>query len=92
MGLDDDQSRIITSEVNGFTWKGPDVRRTPAGKFSYGHLPPGLTKATIELVRDNARNRDLSVVDRDDEYLSQRVRNFRKEMQQGKEPDKDRER
>ena len=92
LGLDHDRSWIITSEVNHFTWKGPDVRRTPEGDFAYGHLPPGLTKAAIEQVRNLARDRELSVVNRDDEELKKRVREMRENRKNWKGTDRDRER
>ena len=92
LGLDHERSWIITSEVNCFTWKGPDVRRTPEGDFAYGHLPPGLTKVAIEQVRDLARDRELSVVNRDDEELKKRVREMRESKLSRKDRDRDRER
>lgn len=75
--LDDDRSWIITSEVNRFTWKGPDIRKTQSGEFSYGFLPHGLIKDTITQFRDNARQRSLGVVDRDDEELLKKMRQYK---------------
>ena len=74
LGLDDDQSWLITNEVNRFTWRGPDVVKTQSDRFAYGYLPRNLTKAAIERVRENARGRNMGVVDRDDEELKKRVR------------------
>jgi hypothetical protein len=92
LALDYERLWIITQEVNRFTWKGPDVQKSPSGKFAYGHLPPGLTTDAIRQVRDHARERALSVVDRDDEELNKRVREFQKSMRSGKNRDTDRER
>lgn len=72
--LDHERSWVITNEVNRFTWKGPDVRATPSGEFAYGYLPASFTKAIIQLIRENAGNRQLGIVERDDEYLKQQTR------------------
>lgn len=77
--LDDDQSWLITSEVNRFTWRGPDVVETQSDRLAYGYLPYSLTKAAVQQVKENARDRSLDVVDRDDEELKQRVRAMRRE-------------
>ena len=62
--LDNQPSWIITSEVNLFEWKGPDVRRTQAGEFAYGYLPHRLIQAVIKQVKDNARKHSLDIVER----------------------------
>ncbi len=90
--LDDDQSWIITREVNRFTWQGPDVRKTQFGELAYGYLPQGLIKTTIEQVRENARNRNLNVIDRDDKALNKQVREHRQKIRTKSNRDKDRER
>lgn len=74
LNLDDEQSWIITSEVNRFTWKGPDVVKTQSGAFAYGYLPATLTKVAVTQFRDNARRRRLDIVKRDDEALLKRQR------------------
>ncbi len=76
--LDKDQSWIITSEVNRFTWSGPDIRKTQTGEEAYGYLPTGLTKATIHQLRENSRTRRLNIIDRDDETLSKKVGELRR--------------
>ena len=53
--LDDDQSWVITSEVNRFIWPGSDLEKTPAGKPAFGYLPHNMVKATIRQVQENAR-------------------------------------
>ncbi len=51
LGLDGDRSWIVTTEVNIFSWPGPDLRRIPGQgpeTIAYGMLPPAL----LNLVRD----------------------------------------
>lgn len=45
LGLDSAPSWIVVTEVNRFTWPGPDLRPVPArdhAVFAYGPIPPGL--------------------------------------------------
>jgi hypothetical protein len=45
LGLDEERSWIVLTEVNRFRWPGPDLRPVPgAGKgvYHYGVLPPSL--------------------------------------------------
>ena len=45
LGLDDQRSWIVVSEVNGFAWPGADLRHVAGSKpprFDYGVLPPGF--------------------------------------------------
>lgn len=45
LGLDGERSWIIYSELNRFTWPGPDLRRLPDrddSTVAYGMLPPGM--------------------------------------------------
>lgn len=58
LGLDDERSWVILTEVNTFIWPGPDLRPVTAGsnqQFDYGFLPPGffrqLRDRFIELVK-----------------------------------------
>ena len=57
--LDDERCWIITSEVNVFTWPGPDLRPVNPGDralgFAYGYLPRGLAKAMMDGVREQMR-------------------------------------
>ena len=66
LGLDHEKSWIITGDLNRFTWKGPDVRRTQSGKFAYGYLPPGLTQKAVEQIHSLAKQRQIAVTDRDE--------------------------
>jgi len=45
LGLDDQRSWIILTELNSFVWPGPDIRPVPAkspATIAYGLLPAGL--------------------------------------------------
>ena len=56
LGLDEEQSWIIVSEVNRFVWPGPDLRpvsQQQSDLFDYGVLPPRLF--------DEVRHRLLSL-------------------------------
>lgn len=69
LGLDHERSWIITSEVNVFTWPGPDVRPVPgrtASLFSYGYLPTHTARAMIDGVNEQRRRRQLRQVQRDE--------------------------
>lgn len=66
LGLDEQASWIITSEVNHFKWPGFDVRPTPDNRPSYGLLPNALTSRIIEQIKSNSRDQTLSSVNRDD--------------------------
>ena len=58
LNLDSESSWIICTEVNRFTWPGPDIRPiTERGDktYSYGVLPPGLfSKVTKTIIRSLA--------------------------------------
>ena len=62
--LDTERQWIITTEANRFIWPGPDLRRAPDGSFSYGILPNNLTRAAVEQVRTNARDRSIAIIPR----------------------------
>ncbi len=81
LNLDEVRSWIITSEVNRFTWKGPDVQQTETGAMAYGFLPHNFTSATIEQFRGRARQRAVKVIDRDDPALLERERLLRQKRQ-----------
>ena len=51
LGLDSERSWIVLSELNVFTWPGPDLRPLTSGEpdsVIFGMLPPGL----FRVVRD----------------------------------------
>ncbi|OHT17951.1 MULTISPECIES: hypothetical protein [Sphingomonadaceae] len=42
LGLDDDRSWVVLTELNYFQWPGPDLRTVPGdplGEVAYGQLP-----------------------------------------------------
>ena len=65
LGLDEQPSWIITSELNHFIWPGFDVRPTPDNRPSYGLLPNTLTRRIIEQIKNNSRDQSLSSINRD---------------------------
>lgn len=67
LGLDDQPSWIVTSELNRFTWPGPDLRpvsRDRPGAFAFGSIPLGLLRQVIDRIREQRRVR---TVRRDDD-------------------------
>jgi hypothetical protein len=58
LGLDDDRSWIITTEVNQFEWPGPDLRATGKSDpedFSYGYLPAKIFDAVRDQIQANSK-------------------------------------
>jgi len=69
LGLDDQRSWIITSELNRFAWPGPDLRpisQSRPGEFAYGGIPRKLMQRLIERISERHRERQLKTVRRDD--------------------------
>ena len=66
LGLDEAQSWIVTSEVNIFTWPGPDIRAASGQEFAFGHLPSKLARQMRDDVIANMRERPRTV-ERDEE-------------------------
>jgi hypothetical protein len=64
LGLDAARSWIITTELNQFTWPGPDLRPTVSGEYAYGFLPEKLMRLVLEHVKKNARDKRLRTVPR----------------------------
>lgn len=64
LGLDKQRSWIITTELNQFTWPGPDLRPTASGEYIYGYLPEKLMRLVLEQVKKNARDKRLKTVPR----------------------------
>jgi hypothetical protein len=62
LGLDTERSWIITTELNQFTWPGPDLRPTAAGEYVYGYLPEKLMRIVLEQVKKHAREKQLKNV------------------------------
>jgi hypothetical protein len=70
LGLDEARSWIITTELNRFTWPGPDVRPVErAGderSFVYGLLPRSMTADLRQNVRERVREGQTRAVERDE--------------------------
>lgn len=64
LGLDAERSWIITTELNQFTWPGPDIRPTSSGDYLYGYLPEKLMRLVLEQVRQHTRRELLKSVTR----------------------------
>ena len=71
LGLDHERSWIVTSEVNVFTWPGPDLRlvdlRDRDRGIAYGFLPSALAKTLIARVLEQVRRGRTGVIGRDDQ-------------------------
>lgn len=69
LGLDDQRSWIMLSEINRFAWPGPDLRLIPRSnppRFEYGLLPPKLFVEIRQKLVEVYRNRRLKAVTRGD--------------------------
>jgi hypothetical protein len=64
LGLDDEESWIITSEVNLVDWDDPGIVPVAPGRWAYGFLPPALTKAVRERIVAQMRRGAQPLVDR----------------------------
>jgi hypothetical protein len=67
LGLDDERSWIITTEVNRFIWPGPDLRpiaRSRPGEFAYGFLPRILFDQVKAQIIQHVRTRRMRTVGR----------------------------
>ena len=86
--LDDENSWIITAELNRFIWPGPDVRPVPGGAMAYGYLPAAMTRDLVEQIRQRSQSRALEVTGRDDEELLRKTRAL-KQSDKDKTPGED---
>lgn len=64
LGLDEERSWIITTELNRFIWPGPDLRTTASGDYVYGALPEQLTRKILKQVKQHALSQRLKSVAR----------------------------
>jgi hypothetical protein len=64
LGLDDEDSWIVTSEVNLVDWDDPGIVPVAPGQWAYGFLPPGLAKAVRERIVAQIKGGALPLVDR----------------------------
>jgi len=66
LGLDDQPSWVVTSELNVFTWPGYDLRPATKTNWSFGMLPPGLTKQLQQRVAHHAKAKRLKQTKREE--------------------------
>jgi hypothetical protein len=66
LGLDDERSWLILTEVNRFAWPGFDLRPIPGrpGEFAYGTLPARFTRQAIARLIEIAKHGGLPVTRR----------------------------
>ncbi len=67
LGLDDERSWIVATELNRFQWPGPDLRqiRGKPGAFAYGGLPKQLMLHLRERILELHRDRRFRMVSRE---------------------------
>jgi hypothetical protein len=69
LGLDDERSWIITTEMNLFLWPGHDLRPIKRGDLSsiaYGTLPTVLFTRVRKSFLENQEKQRIAIVRRDD--------------------------
>ena len=62
LGLDSDRSWVVVTEVNRFSWPGPDLRQVPGrgtGIYHYGMVPPVLFSQIKNGILVSARGQRL---------------------------------
>lgn len=67
LGLDGERSWIMVSEVNRFSWPGPDLRFLPGQgpeSASYGFLPPSLFRIVRDRFISRATENQVKIVSR----------------------------
>src|SRR6266436_5658610 len=65
LGLDSERSWIVLTELNQFSWPGPDLRTVAGGDLStiaYGMLPPNFFRALRARFADSVRRRRMRIV------------------------------
>jgi hypothetical protein len=66
LGLDDERSWVISTEVNRFTWPGSDLRpisRNKSDQFACGFVPADLVRKVVDQIRTRQR---VAITQRDD--------------------------
>ncbi|HEX2591697.1 MAG TPA: hypothetical protein VHL34_09395 [Rhizomicrobium sp.] len=64
LGLDRQQSWIVTNEANFFRWPGPDVRPVRKGTLTYGQIPHALLQEVAASLVENRKQQRLKVIRR----------------------------
>jgi hypothetical protein len=62
LGLDNQRSWVVVTEVNRFVWPGPDLRSILPGRFDYGFLPSNLFRQIRNHLGKAAAEQRLRVV------------------------------
>ena len=65
LGLDDQRSWVVATEVNVFTWPGPDLRPARGRSTTFGRLPFALLEQIRRAILERDRTR-LRAVERDE--------------------------
>jgi hypothetical protein len=65
LGLDDEPSWIVVTELNATRLPAPELRPTPEGAWSYGFLPEPLFKRLFAAIKLRADEDRLTIIDRD---------------------------
>ena len=67
LGLDEQRSWIVATELNRFLWPGPDLRPIlgKPGVFAYGGVPKLLMQQLKERISELHRDRRFRTVRRD---------------------------
>lgn len=67
LGLDDEPSWIITTEINQFIWPGPDVRTVEGGDSPlFGTIPTKLYEQMRLQISDNVDRYGANITPRDE--------------------------
>lgn len=64
LGLDDERSWIIVSELNIVKWEDPGIVPAQKTRWDYGFLPPKLTKAMVDKAIEQQQDKKLNFIDR----------------------------
>jgi hypothetical protein len=64
LGLDADQSWVITSEVNVVDWDDPGIAPLATGQWTYGLIPRRLAEQIRANVMTHVKRQDLPMIDR----------------------------
>jgi uncharacterized protein YifN (PemK superfamily) len=65
-GLDEDQSWLLTTEVNAVSWLDPGILPAKKGQWLYGYLPRGIAKKAVEDILKFRGEKKLKIIDRRD--------------------------
>lgn len=68
LGLDEESSWIVTTEINQFIWPGPDIRIAKGGDDPfYGTIPASLFEEVRRQISDNVDRHRATIVPRSDD-------------------------